>query len=536
MTPKVPRGRRTGTLETRTYAGGRVAYVGRLRLADGTKSGRMPAPDGMSKADAARWLAGQQAREDAERIVYTAKLDAAREVAASKQEPHVGETAGAWYRRFLASSGRAMYDDENASSANRWEKWIAPHLAHLPIAKVGREDVERVRDGLDVAVRTNVIRPKTAQNVWAVLTTAFKAARNAKDRTLRVREDNPCADVLPPDDGPSRAKHWLFPREAEALFACAAVPLEWRRTFAVAIFTGLRPEESAELRWKDVDFAAGELHVTRAFGWRSKVVELPKSQAGIRRVPLEPELVPLLKAMGHGKSPDDLVVPFVRTGGGKDKLAPKFRRSLEATGACRPAIFETTETHVAIGFRACRDTYATWSAIAGRAIATVATRLGHEGLETTRGYYREVEDRPGLQGAPFPSLVALYGEAVEDRSQVRGTRSQIAPLGPPSGPSGAQVPGIIVEAPGIEPPQAAGIVGYSEVSEGDTTRTPSEDSPKPPPAAHVPAHVEDALAEALRGAAAAGRWDVVAQLARELEARRLASAGNVTPIGKRGGK
>ena len=36
--------------------------------------------------------------------------------------------------------------------------------------------------------------------------------------------------------------------------------------------------------------------------------------------------------------------------------------------------------------------------------------------------------------------------------------------------------------------------------------------------------MEDALAEALMGAAAAGRWDIVAQLGRELEARRLAAA------------
>ena len=40
--------------------------------------------------------------------------------------------------------------------------------------------------------------------------------------------------------------------------------------------------------------------------------------------------------------------------------------------------------------------------------------------------------------------------------------------------------------------------------------------------------VEMALARALEGAAAAGRFDVVAQLAKELEARRLARAGNVT--------
>jgi hypothetical protein len=40
--------------------------------------------------------------------------------------------------------------------------------------------------------------------------------------------------------------------------------------------------------------------------------------------------------------------------------------------------------------------------------------------------------------------------------------------------------------------------------------------------------VETALATALGAASAAGRWDVVVQLARELEARRLArSAGNV---------
>jgi hypothetical protein len=39
--------------------------------------------------------------------------------------------------------------------------------------------------------------------------------------------------------------------------------------------------------------------------------------------------------------------------------------------------------------------------------------------------------------------------------------------------------------------------------------------------------VETALAKALTAATAAGRWDVVAQLARELESRRVARAPNV---------
>jgi hypothetical protein len=37
--------------------------------------------------------------------------------------------------------------------------------------------------------------------------------------------------------------------------------------------------------------------------------------------------------------------------------------------------------------------------------------------------------------------------------------------------------------------------------------------------------VEDALARAIEGAVTASRWDVVAQLARELEARRTARTG-----------
>ncbi len=42
--------------------------------------------------------------------------------------------------------------------------------------------------------------------------------------------------------------------------------------------------------------------------------------------------------------------------------------------------------------------------------------------------------------------------------------------------------------------------------------------------------VEGALAKALELAATAGRFDVVVQLARELEARRLAPMGNVVKL------
>jgi hypothetical protein len=60
-------------------------------------------------------------------------------------------------------------------------------------------------------------------------------------------------------------------------------------------------------------------------------------------------------------------------------------------------------------------------------------------------------------------------------------------------------------------------------------------APRPPTTAQTDAatDIEIALVRALETAAAAGRFDVVAQLARELEARRLARLGNVVALESR---
>jgi len=59
---------------------------------------------------------------------------------------------------------------------------------------------------------------------------------------------------------------------------------------------------------------------------------------------------------------------------------------------------------------------------------------------------------------------------------------------------------------------------------GDISPTRPPTLPQPVQDARNSDRIESALAEALRAASAAGRWDIVAQLARELEARRLAGS------------
>lgn len=80
---------------------------------------------------------------------------------------------------------------------------------------------------------------------------------------------------------------------------------------------------------------------------------------------------------------------------------------------------------------------------------------------------------------------------------------------------------------------------HPRTSEADASKTPSETPRRPVDANAIgpaigPAGdvVEAALARALDAATAAGRFDVVVQLARELHARRLAREPNVIALTK----
>jgi hypothetical protein len=86
-----------------------------------------------------------------------------------------------------------------------------------------------------------------------------------------------------------------------------------------------------------------------------------------------------------------------------------------------------------------------------------------------------------------------------------------------------------LEAPGIETRDSMQFAGFhvdsrtKDLARVDVSaRSGVASGPSEPVA---PSGVEDVLARAIAQASAAGRWDVVMQLARELEARRLSADG-----------
>jgi integrase len=399
---------RTGTFTIDTVSG-RTVFRGRLRLADGTKSERFDLPADMTERQARAYLAGLQAEEDSTHAVFEAKQDRAREAAQARGEAVEGETCSA-YRKRLDAHRKELGRRCGGDDASTWRVWLADRIGHLPVAKVTRDDVERVRDDLDEAIarhkRTDGkdgVSAKRAANIWSVVTTTFKAACMAKRRDLRVRTDNPCASVLPPERGDSRRRTFVYPNEAASLFACRAVPLPWRETYAVACYLYLRPGELRALTVGDVDFDAQVVHVKKAYDERAGDVKAPKTRNGIRDVPIHPNLVPLLRRLVDGRKSADLLTPLVSERSEFER-AKTLRTHLELSGATRPRLYENTATTMHVGFRSWRDTGVTWLALAGVDVAKMQRRAGHDEISTTIGYVKTAEDVSGSIGEPFPPL------------------------------------------------------------------------------------------------------------------------------------
>jgi integrase len=416
------------SLETLTRPGGGKRFRGRITLGDGTRI-RVPVPDAITAEERARErVAAMQEQEDLHGLLLekARKERAVRAARSSAFAKTAGptETCDQWHERYLESCTHGSVEH----SRGRWRKWWSPRVGSKLITKVTSDDVELVRDDLDAAIRRFVtegrgegrLMPKAALNVWSVGTTAMRAACASKDRTLRVRTANPCEGVLPPEGGASRKREFIRPSEAMKLLACSGVPMPWREVYAVALYTYLRPGELWELRALDVDLEAGLLSITRAYDWEDGCAKPPKTANGIRTVPLEPAIVPLLRRIVERRKPEELVFPQLRTLN-ENKIAGRFRDHLKLAGVQAPRLFTDSSTHMSVNFRSCRDTGITWLALAGVDIAKIQRRAGHDSLDTTMNYVKvaEVFTKGGI-GDPFPTLpsdlIAGHAQATIDEN------------------------------------------------------------------------------------------------------------------------
>jgi integrase len=338
----------------------------------------------------------------------------------------------------LAERGRNSVDDDEgktvAEYAEQWCEWrearglgsvaddcarlrchVLPVIGTRPIVEVTRDDLKGLVSTLDARARQGFRQGtdgrrrsfgwKSAIHAWTVVRAMFRDACSAKRVDLCVRDDNPAHGVAGPDAGARKAKAYLWPSEFLALVSSPSVPVRWRRLFALAVCTYARAGELAALEWDDIDLEHGTIHVHRARTSKGERRLKPTKTEAARRVPIEPCLMPLLRAMrdaarGQGNAPKGTLVPMPASG----QLSVKLKVYLRRVGIDRADLFASDATRKAITFHDLRATGITWCAVRGDDALKIKQRAGHASFSTTEGYIREAENMRAGFGAVFPAL------------------------------------------------------------------------------------------------------------------------------------
>lgn len=480
-----------------------------------------PLPAGTSKPKAretaAYWAAETERREKAGLGLDGKPLPTTRTIV-----PVAADVAPAdgWVEKWAAERRRRGLGSVSDNEAH-YRHHIRPVLGGIKVADWLPADLRRLVAALDEKVLTGTVEWKTAKNIWGTASKMCSDAHTSKVEALRCREDNPAANVEGPDRGVEKGKVYLYPSEALALLACTDVPLRWRRWVALSLYTGVRAGELRVLRWADVNLEHQQIHVHRAWSNKAKRIKPTKGMQN-RHVPIEPTLLPLLQAI-RAESPDaEMVAPEIAS---ECLLATELRdRYLPKAGVNRVELHEQSDTSKRFGWHDLRTTNATWLAVRGDDPLRIQARLGHQQFSTTQSYIVEANNVRAGFGEPFPPLPPGLGADPESFAESFPAAQVYETTASPAGfenEKHREIPVFCEDRQGLAPSETrgnlAGPGGY---------RSRGNDS----------SATGDALELALVEAARDKQWDVVRQLGRELEARRLdAGAGKVVPLRHRQG-
>jgi len=191
---------------------------------------------------------------------------------------------------------------------------------------------------------------------------------NVLKRMLRLAVEwdaipfNPAAGVKGPKTPPGRLRY-LQPTELRVVVE--ACPSWLQPIVCLLVFTGMRRGEALGLRWLDVDLTGGRILLPRTKNNTGRVVWLndgAQRTLGLlaSKLPAEAKSTDLVFPPSEHISPENVSLAFLR--------------------ACRKVKIADFRLHD------LRHTCASWLAMSGAGLATVADQLGHKDLRMTKRY------------------------------------------------------------------------------------------------------------------------------------------------------
>lgn len=297
----------------------------------------------------------------------------AEKIAAAKRgEETIGGsmTVDAWYKQWYETYKvpKGLRDESLRKIRSEYRTHIAPYIGRMKLRDVRDIHLQKLLNEM-AGMSGDMIH-----KVYGLLRGMFGRARIS-----RMIVWDPSEGLQLPA-GTAGSRRSLTDDERAVLLQAAdsAGRGLWIRTM---LYTGMRPGETAALRWSSVDFDHNEIHVVAARESGSKRVKGPKTAAGVRDIPIHAALRPLLLA-ARGE-PFSLVFPDRRGGvATMDSMRGWFRTIRRHAEKIAPGVLGDDLSAYCL-----RHTFATDLQKAGVAINVAKALMGHADIQTTANIY-----------------------------------------------------------------------------------------------------------------------------------------------------
>ena len=340
------------------------------------KAGRQFADD-MSPARAAglraRRIEGKQQSNQEER---EAKAQEAAQEAARW-------TIERLWREYAGSKARGP----NRTDKCNWEKHLLPSFGKKEPSDLVKLDTDRLRLKL---LKTK--SPQTVRHIIALLVRILKyGLKNGYTKPLAFEIVLPEVDNEQTED--------LTPVQMQALFsAIDTTPHQTAATMMkLALYTGMRRGEIFKLRWQDLDFHRGFIHIVNPKGGKSQ------------KIPMNQSARDLLEPLPKGES--EYLFP-ARGGGPRKDIAKELRAIKKQAGL--PDDFRP--------MHGLRHVYATMLANSGKVdMYTLQKLMTHKSPQMTRRYAHFRDESLKRAGDTVDDILAEALQPVSAKQRKTGT-------------------------------------------------------------------------------------------------------------------
>lgn len=264
------------------------------------------------------------------------------------------------------------------------EMYVFPSIGSLKLPEVTDAHLQKIINSLDHLGKSNTVK------VVQLLKAMFRQARIS-----RLIVFNPSEGLITPKkkEGSNRS---ITDLERYHLLAVANKH-PGGLMIKTLLYCGLRPGEAVALDWRDIDFTAGRVNVSRAKESGSDRIKAPKSDAGIRSVPIPATLLAELKAVRMG--PFDPVftqqtTPNRHTETSLRCLWNSYKRQMDISMGAKLHRSQIIASMLApdLTLYCLRHTYGTDLQKAGVPINIAKYLMGHSDISVTANVYTHTTD------------------------------------------------------------------------------------------------------------------------------------------------